>query len=87
MHVNVIVFQQPQIDNSGIGTVEGGGEIEFRDVYFAYSNRNVLNGLSFKAEAGKTTALVSHSGGGKSTAVWNLPSDSVSGFGVFDILC
>ena len=46
------------------------GEIEFRDVRFAYrSGEPVLRGLSFVAEAGKTTALVGRSGGGKSTVM------------------
>jgi ATP-binding cassette subfamily B protein len=42
--------------------------IEFRDVVFAYRpEAPVLNGLSFVANAGKLTALVGPSGGGKST--------------------
>ena len=46
------------------------GEIEFRDVRFAYRpGEPVLQGLSFVAEAGKTTALVGRSGGGKSTVM------------------
>ncbi|MDK9698413.1 MAG: ABC transporter ATP-binding protein/permease [Siculibacillus sp.] len=45
-----------------------GGRVEFADVRFAYRDgEDVLNGLSFVAEAGKTTALVGPSGGGKST--------------------
>ncbi len=45
--------------------------IEFRDVHFAYGDAPVLNGTSFVAEAGKTTALVGPSGAGKST-IFNL---------------
>lgn len=45
--------------------------IEFDDVYFAYGDNPVLNGLSFKAPAGKVTALVGPSGAGKTT-VFNL---------------
>jgi ATP-binding cassette subfamily B protein len=45
-----------------------GGRVEFADVRFAYRDgEDVLNGLSLVAEAGKTTALVGPSGGGKST--------------------
>jgi subfamily B ATP-binding cassette protein MsbA len=44
--------------------------VEFRDVTFAYRpNEPVLNGMSFIAEPGKTTALVGPSGGGKSTVL------------------
>ncbi len=46
-------------------------EIEFRDVRMSYGDRQVLNGLTFTAEAGKTTAIVGPSGAGKST-VFNL---------------
>ncbi|KQT83100.1 ABC transporter ATP-binding protein [Aurantimonas sp. Leaf443] len=46
------------------------GEIEFRDVRFSYyAGEPVLKGLSFVAPAGRTTALIGASGGGKSTVV------------------
>ncbi len=44
------------------------GEIEFENVQFSYVDEKVaLKNVSFKIEAGKTIALVGHSGGGKST--------------------
>jgi len=47
-----------------------GGRIEFDDVFFGYrEDEPVLRGLSFVAEAGRTTALVGPSGGGKSTVM------------------
>src|ERR1700691_5811252 len=46
------------------------GRIEFRDVNFAYRpGETVLHAISFVAEAGRTTALVGRSGGGKSTVM------------------
>lgn len=60
------------------------GEIEFRDVVFAYrTGEPVLRGLSFVAEAGRTTALVGRSGGGKSTVMslllqyWDVEGGSI----------
>ena len=60
------------------------GQIEFRDVVFAYrAGEPVLRGLNFVAEAGETTALVGRSGGGKSTVMslllqyWNVEGGQV----------
>ena len=48
--------------------VVGKGEVRFADVSFGYSDgMPVLHGVSFVAEAGKTTAIVGASGAGKST--------------------
>lgn len=41
--------------------------VQFEQVAFAYGEEPVLRGLSFTADAGKTTALVGPSGAGKST--------------------
>lgn len=41
--------------------------LEFADVHLSYGETQVLRGLTFFAEAGKTTALVGASGAGKST--------------------
>ena len=46
------------------------GRVEFRDVVFAYRKvETVLQGVSFAAEPGQTTALVGPSGGGKTTII------------------
>jgi subfamily B ATP-binding cassette protein MsbA len=46
------------------------GDVEFNDVEFEYNpGVPVLKNISFKANAGTTTALVGSSGGGKSTLV------------------
>jgi ATP-binding cassette subfamily B protein len=47
---------------------KGGGEVNFINVGFEYSDgQSILKDLSIRFEAGKTTALVGPSGGGKST--------------------
>ncbi|KNY28945.1 peptidase domain-containing ABC transporter [Pseudobacteroides cellulosolvens] len=47
------------------------GEVEFRNVSFAYTNTSdyVIKNLSFKIEKGKKTAIVGTSGSGKSTLI------------------
>jgi ABC-type multidrug transport system fused ATPase/permease subunit len=50
------------------------GQIEFRDVSFAYRpDRPVLERVSFRIEPGQTVALVGYSGAGKSTILSLLP--------------
>lgn len=52
-----------------------GATIEFRDVRFGYlpGGDDILKGVSFVAEGGKTTALVGPSGAGKSTVISLIP--------------
>lgn len=46
------------------------GEIEFRNVWFAYEDDNwVIRDLSFKAAPGETIAIVGHTGSGKTTLI------------------
>lgn len=50
------------------------GEIEFRNVEFAYDNsKEVLHSVSLKVTPGKTLALVGTSGGGKTTVCHLIP--------------
>lgn len=50
------------------------GDIEFKQVSYAYrQGQNVLNDINFTLEAGKTVALVGHSGSGKTTIASLLP--------------
>ncbi len=49
-------------------------QIEFRNVHFGYgTGGDILKGVSFIAEGGKTTALVGPSGAGKSTVISLIP--------------
>ena len=45
------------------------GDIEFRDLVFAYKDTPVLNHVSARIEAGQTVALVGVTGSGKSTLI------------------
>ena len=53
----------------------GGATVEFRDVTFAYPGAEspVLDGVSFTAEAGRTTAIIGSTGAGKTTLVSLIP--------------
>ena len=64
-------------------TAGGGATVEFRDVTFAYPGAEspVLDGVSFTAEAGRTTAIIGSTGSGKTTLVSLIPRlhDATSG--------
>ena len=64
LDMNPVVVDEP--DAIELETVRG--EIEFRDVWFAYKpDEWVLQGVSFKVEAGQTVAFVGSTGSGKTT--------------------
>lgn len=75
----------PLISRAGLppGRRTPGGTVEFRDVTFAYPGAEapVLDGISFTASPGTTTAIIGSTGSGKSTLLNLLPRflDATSG--------
>lgn len=69
--VKNIIDADEVIKNYGSKKVkELNGEIEFRNVDFAYDEKNfVLNDISFKVNAGETLAIVGSTGSGKSSII------------------
>ncbi|KAH7667278.1 Xenobiotic-transporting ATPase protein [Dioscorea alata] len=73
--ISEVVNRVPKIDsesNEGEILQSITGEVEFKDIKFAYPSRPetiVLNEFNLKVPAGKTLALVGSSGSGKSTVI------------------
>lgn len=71
--INKILHTQPAvtIPAEPMSLVGARGDLEFRDVTFAYpsTERAVLDGVSFHVKPGQTVAIVGPTGSGKSTLV------------------
>ncbi len=63
------VFEAKELKDEGKKTLSNSAdaEIEYENVKFSYTDKDVLKDISFKVKAGQMTALVGPSGGGKST--------------------
>lgn len=62
------------MDEKGENVTDGSmprylGNVEFKDVSFAYKRDYVLKNISFEAKQGQTVALVGHTGSGKSSII------------------
>ena len=66
----VVDLEPTIVDKEGAKVLEGGIQsVEFDDVYFTYPNTTikVLNGITFKVEAGDFLGVMGHTGAGKTT--------------------
>lgn len=80
------VFSEQELNNSGSEHIPAEldePEIEFRDVSFAYGDKDVIHNISFSVRRNKMCALVGPSGCGKSTLAnllarfWDVKSGEV----------
>ena len=81
------VFAAEELNDEGTSVIEDSAdstpEIEYQDVSFGYTDKEVLKNISFKVNKGEMTALVGPSGGGKSTIasllarLWDIESGSI----------
>jgi ATP-binding cassette subfamily B protein len=65
-----LLSERPEVDHSSsaIRLTRARGDLEFRDVAFAYGSREeVLQGISFRVAAGERLGLVGTTGAGKTT--------------------
>ncbi len=81
VRIQELLTAEPSIDDRGATVQEGTeirGEVEFRDLRFAYPAETgepveILHGISLKIPAGTSLALVGPTGSGKSTLVSLIP--------------
>ena len=66
-----LYYNQPEIvdDEEAVHHDRVKGDIEFRNVGFSIDGKQILKDVSFKAEAGKTVAVMGPTGGGKTTLI------------------
>lgn len=67
MRMTDSINDTPVMDIDGKEITPKETSVDFKNVTFAYENRNILNNVSVHIPAGKTTAIVGPSGGGKTT--------------------
>jgi ATP-binding cassette subfamily B protein len=82
LRINEILTEKPEIQDSpeamaalskGQGLAEIQGEIEFRNLNFAYGDKQVLRDINLRIPAGSSLAIVGPTGSGKTTLVDLIP--------------
>ena len=70
-----IIDEEDEVDSGTYRNEDVRGKVEFKNVSFSYVDEEspVLQDVSFTVEAGKSIAIVGHSGAGKTTVVGLLP--------------
>ena len=65
-----LINRETDLDQNTQGYADAmRGEVEFRNVDFAYGSENVLENISFKVQPGQTVAIVGQTGSGKTSLV------------------
>ncbi len=65
-----LMNRETNLDQNIEGRTEAiKGEVEFRNVSFAYGTENILEQISFKVQPGQTVAIVGQTGSGKTSLV------------------
>ena len=71
--IRAVLREKPQLVEAISGESSLGGDIEFRDVSFAYNGRVALQNINLHVPAGSTLAMVGRVGSGKSTLARLIP--------------
>lgn len=78
------LYDTPDVKSGNITELPENYDVEFKNVTFAYYDKNVLSNVSFTARQGTMTGIVGESGSGKSTAArlivhyWDVSSGQIT---------
>ena len=67
------IFSEPKMPDADASKILKNNSIEFKNVSFSYTGKEILHDVSFQAKEGTVTALVGPSGAGKTTIAHLIP--------------